>query len=137
MHSNKMEFLDHLLHVETLLLSGIRREDSELVELNAVLKGQPRLHAKAFVRLTIHAYPGVLAVHFLHNLVQSLLPLANDKTTEQLKRLQSLYYRKFAGSLEVFLDCGKLFRLLILHSLCFAFWGLKERLQLLPDSSTA
>jgi hypothetical protein len=32
-----------------LLLSGVSREDGDLVELNAVLKGQPRLHAKAFM----------------------------------------------------------------------------------------
>ena len=45
MHSDSLEFLDHLLHVETLLLSGISREDGELVELNAVLKRQPGMHA--------------------------------------------------------------------------------------------
>jgi hypothetical protein len=32
-----------------LLISGVSREDGELVELNAVLKRQPGMHAKAFV----------------------------------------------------------------------------------------
>jgi hypothetical protein len=32
-----------------LLLSGICREDSDLVELNTVLTRQPGMHAKAFV----------------------------------------------------------------------------------------
>jgi hypothetical protein len=116
-----------------LLLSGISREDGELVELDAVLEGQPKLHAKAFVRLNVHANPRVLAVHFLHNLVPLHLHLANDKTMEQLVRLQGLHYRKFTGGLEVFIDCRELFLLLILLNLCFAFWGLMERFQLLPD----
>jgi hypothetical protein len=49
MHSDSLGFLDCLLHAETLLLSGISREDGGLVELDAVLGGQSRLHAKAFV----------------------------------------------------------------------------------------
>ncbi len=49
MHSDLLGFLDRLLHVEMLLLSGVSREDGELVELNAVLEGQPRLNVKAFV----------------------------------------------------------------------------------------
>jgi hypothetical protein len=32
-----------------LLLSGVSREDSELVELNAVLKRQPGMHEKTFL----------------------------------------------------------------------------------------
>ncbi len=39
MHSDLLGLLYCLLHVETLLLCGISREDSELVELNAVLEG--------------------------------------------------------------------------------------------------
>ncbi len=66
-----------------LHLSGINREDGELVELNAVLKRQPGMHAKAFVRLAIHAGPGVLGVHLTHNLVPLHLRLADNKTTEQ------------------------------------------------------
>jgi hypothetical protein len=48
-----------------LLLSGVSREDGELVELDAALEGQSRSHAKAFVRLVIHANPGVLIVHLV------------------------------------------------------------------------
>jgi hypothetical protein len=36
MHRDSLGLLYHLLHVETLLLSSISKEDSELVELNAV-----------------------------------------------------------------------------------------------------
>ncbi len=42
-------FLDHLLHAKMLLLSGVSRKDGKLVELYAVLKRQPGMHAKAFV----------------------------------------------------------------------------------------
>ncbi len=73
MHSDLLGFLDCLLHEETLLLSGISGESGELVKLDAVLEGQPRLHAKAFVRLTSHTNPWVLGVHLVYNLVQ--LPL--------------------------------------------------------------
>jgi hypothetical protein len=48
-YHDSLGFLDHLLHVEMLLLSGISREDGELVELDAVLEGQPGTHAKALV----------------------------------------------------------------------------------------
>ena len=34
-------FLDHLGHVETLLLSGVNREAGQLVELDAVRERQP------------------------------------------------------------------------------------------------
>jgi hypothetical protein len=60
--------------------------------------------------------------------------LANNKATYQLVLLQGLSeYHKFAGGLEVFHDCRELFPLLILLNLRFAFWGLEEQLQLLPD----
>jgi hypothetical protein len=52
MHSDTLGLLYQLLHVETLLLSSISREDGELVELDADLEGQPRLWAKALVWLT-------------------------------------------------------------------------------------
>jgi hypothetical protein len=123
MHSDLLGFLDHQLHVERLLLSGISSKDSELVELDAVLEGQPRLHAKAFVRLTVHTYPGILAVHFLHNLFLFHLRLTNNKATEQHVRLQGLCYLKFAGSLEVFVDLREFFHLFILLNLCFGLLG--------------
>ncbi len=41
MHSDSLGFLDCLLHVVTLLLSGVSREDGELVELDVVLERQP------------------------------------------------------------------------------------------------
>jgi hypothetical protein len=49
MHSDSLGFLDYLLYVEMLLLSSISKEDAELVELDAVMEGKPRLHAKIFV----------------------------------------------------------------------------------------
>jgi hypothetical protein len=52
MHSDLLGLFYCLLHVETLLVNDVSREDCELVKLNEVLEGQPRLHAKALVRLT-------------------------------------------------------------------------------------
>jgi hypothetical protein len=40
-YHDSLGFFDCLLHVETLLLSGVSREDGELAELDAVLKRQP------------------------------------------------------------------------------------------------
>jgi hypothetical protein len=92
MQSDLLGFLDCLLLVETLLLRGVSREDGELVELDAVLERQPRLHAKAFVRLAIHANPGVLGVHLVYDLVPLHSCLANNKTTEQLVCLQGMVH---------------------------------------------
>jgi hypothetical protein len=81
-YHDSLGFLDHLLHVETLLLSGISREDSELVELDAVLEGQPGTHAKVLVRLVIHANPRILGVHFKHVHVPLCLRLADNEATQ-------------------------------------------------------
>jgi hypothetical protein len=94
-----------------LLLSSISREVGVLVELNAVLEGQPILHANALEQSTVDAYPRVLGVHFLYNLVQSHSCLTGNKATKQLVSFQDLHY----------IDRGKLLSLLILLSLCLAF----------------
>jgi hypothetical protein len=98
------------------------------VELDAVLEGQPRLHLKALVRMTVEAYPRVLGVHFLYDLVPLHSCLTDNEATEQLISLQGLHHCKFVGNLEIFLDCRELIPLLILLSLCLAFLGsLKEQ----------
>jgi hypothetical protein len=83
MHSDSMGPFYCLLHVKMLLLSSVSRKDGELVELNAILEGQPRLCVKALVWLFTNTYPGVLGVHFLDNL-DMCLRLTNYKATEQL-----------------------------------------------------
>jgi hypothetical protein len=123
-----LEFLDRLLHVEKLLLSGINREDGELVELDAVLEGQPGMHAKAMVSLAIHANPQILGVHFMHNLVPLHLRLANDEATEQLVSLLGLCNCKIALGLEGLLDLKNLKKLLLallLLGLCLVVWKLE------------
>ena len=40
-YSGLLGFLDRLSHVVTLLLSGVYRKDSQLVELDAVQKRRP------------------------------------------------------------------------------------------------
>ena len=104
-------------HVETLLLSSIHGEDNELVELDAVLEGQPGMHAKAMVSLAIHANPQILGVHFMHNLVPLHLRLANDEATEQLICLLGFCNRKIALGLEDFLVIKKLLLALLLLGL--------------------
>ncbi len=93
MHSDLWGLLYCLMHVEMLLLSGISREDGELEELDAVPETQPRLHTKALVQLLIDAYPRVLEVHFLYNLVQMHSPLTNDEAMEQLVNNSLLTFR--------------------------------------------
>ncbi len=136
MHRDLLGFLDHLLHAETLLLSDISREDGELMELDAVLEGQPRPQAKAFVRLTIHANPRVLAVHLVYNLLPLHLHLANNKTMEQLVRLRGLHYPVFAGGLEVFLDHGERFSLLISSAFVLPSGALRSSFNCLLTSTT-
>ncbi len=114
------------MHFETLLLSGVSKEDSELVELNAVLEGQPGMHAKALVLLAIHANPGVLGVHFNHVLVQLHFRLANNEATELLVRLLGLRDRKILLGLNNFLELKKLLLALLLLSLRLVVWDLKE-----------
>jgi hypothetical protein len=83
-------------------------------------------------RLAIHANPGVLGVHLVHNLVQFCSCLANNERTEQLIHLQGLCNRELASGLEFILDLRELFPLLILLSLHLAFRGLEEQFLLLP-----
>jgi hypothetical protein len=68
-HSDTLGLLYCILHVKTLLLGGISREGGELFELDTVLEGHPCMRAKALVRLFVDGYPGVLAGHFLDDLV--------------------------------------------------------------------
>jgi hypothetical protein len=97
-------FLDCLLHVETLLLSSVSREDGELGGLDAVLEGQPGMHSKALVRLAIHAKQQILGVHFSPNLVQLGSRPPNNKAAEQFVcLLVGLCYCKFALGLKGFL----------------------------------
>ena len=67
MHSDLLGFLDCLLHVETLLLSSVSREDGEHVELNAIHEWDPGFHANPLVGFAVHANPGVLCVHLVYN----------------------------------------------------------------------
>ena len=59
----------HLLHVESLLFSGVRRQDRELVELNAVRERFPGPQTRTVVRLSIDSCSGVAVKHLFHNFV--------------------------------------------------------------------
>ncbi len=86
------------------------------------------MRAKALVQFSIDAYPRVLGVHFVYDLVPFHLHLTNNEAIEQRVGLQVLRPCKFAGSLHIFLDCGELLLLLILLTFCLTFLGgLKER----------
>ncbi len=80
-YHDSLGFLDHLLHREMLLLISVSRKDGELVELDAVLEGQPGTYTRALVWLAIHANPWILGVHFLDNLIPLSLQIADDETT--------------------------------------------------------
>jgi hypothetical protein len=84
---DSLGFLDYLMHVEMLLLSGISREDGELGELDAVLEGQPGTYARAFVWIAVHANLWVLGMHFVDNLVPLSLQIPDDKTTKHFVHL--------------------------------------------------
>ena len=79
-YCDSLGFLVCLLHVEMLLLSGVRRENGEFVELDAVLKRQPGMHTEVFVGLAIHANLRVLGVRLMHNLV----PLRSEFTENEV-----------------------------------------------------
>ncbi len=77
-------FLDRLRHVVTLLLSGVDGEDGQLVELDAVQEGGPGTNSNSLAGDTIHANPGILGVHLLHNLIPLGLLVPNNKQAEHL-----------------------------------------------------
>jgi hypothetical protein len=106
-YSGPLGFLDRLSHVVMLLLSGVRRKDGQLVELDAVQKRRPGTNANALIRTSIHANPGVLGVHFVGNLVPLNLRIADNKATEHLVRLLGFGDRKALLSLEDLHVLGK------------------------------
>jgi hypothetical protein len=67
-----------------LLFSCVRREDGELVELNAVHEENPGTDANSFDGLAVHSDPRILCVHFIHNPIPLGSRLANNKAMEQL-----------------------------------------------------
>jgi hypothetical protein len=90
-----------------LLFSCVSREDSELVELDAVHEGNSGMHAKALVGTAIHTDPQILCVHLIHNSVPTGLRLAKDKATEQLISLLVVLDSNVLLDLEGFLEIGK------------------------------
>jgi hypothetical protein len=104
MHCDSLWLLDCLLHVVTLLFSGVSREDGELVELNAVHDGNSGTHTNALVHLAIHTNPRILCVHLVDNPVLLHLRLADNEATEQLVSLLSLCNSNVFLGLEGFLE---------------------------------
>jgi hypothetical protein len=83
-YRDSLGFLDHLHHVVTLLLSCVDGEDGQLVKLDAVQEGKPGTETNSLVGDTVHSDPGILGVHFLHNLVPMGLLVPNNKQAEHL-----------------------------------------------------
>ncbi len=69
--------LDSLLHVVALQLSGVTREDNELVEFDAVQKRNPGLRVRSLVRYPVHCNPRILHMHLSDNLVSMSPSFAN------------------------------------------------------------
>jgi hypothetical protein len=78
MHCITLGLLDILLHVVALQLRDITREDSELVEFNAVQKRSPGLHTGSLVRCPVHCDPRILHMHLGDNLVPLSPSFANE-----------------------------------------------------------
>jgi hypothetical protein len=68
----------------------------------------------ALLQLPVDSYLGVLAVHFLDNLVQLHLHFSKIKAAEQLIGLQGICPCELAGGLQPFFDRGEFLLLLIL-----------------------
>jgi hypothetical protein len=100
--------LDPLLHVITLLFSCVSREDGELVELDAVHKSNPGLHANSLVGFAIDANPGILCVHLIDDPVPLHSHLADDEAMEQFVRLLGLFDRKGFLGLEGLVQIAEL-----------------------------
>jgi hypothetical protein len=106
-YRDSLGFLDRLHHIVTLLLSGVHREDCQLVELDTVQKSGPGTDANSLVGDTIHADPRIFGVHFLHNLVPLGLLVPNNKQAEHLICLASHHNRSAFLCLEVPLNCSR------------------------------
>ncbi len=74
---NTLGLFDSLLHVVALQLHGVAREDSELVEFNALQKRNPGLHAGSLVRYLVHCDPRILSMHLSNNFVPLSPSFAN------------------------------------------------------------
>jgi hypothetical protein len=98
-HSDMLGLFHPLLHVETLLLSSINRDDGKLVELNAVHKRHPNVHVESLVGLFVDTDPCVAHVHFLDNLVPLNLPFSDKETAELLVNYRGLSSCRFLGIL--------------------------------------
>ncbi len=128
-----LELLDHLLHVVTLLFSCVSREDGELVELDAIHEQNPGFDANALVGLAIHAKPGVLCVHFIHNSVSLRLRLADNKATEQLVSLLGQFDSNDFLGLEGLVEFVELLLSCFFCGHGLVFREIKERAHLLPN----
>jgi hypothetical protein len=104
MRHDLLRLHDCLLHGITLLFSGVSREDSELVELDAVHEEDPGMHVNAFVGLAIHTNPRVFHVHLIHDPIPLHLHLANNEATEQLVSLLGLCNSNIFLGLDGFLE---------------------------------
>ncbi len=83
-HRNSSGLLDMLLHVVPLQLSGVTKEDCELVEFDAVHKRSSGFCTGSLVSCLVHCNPRILRVHFLNNLVSLSTSFANKVDTKQL-----------------------------------------------------
>jgi hypothetical protein len=109
-----------------LLLSSVNREDGELVELDAVLEGQPGMYTGAIVWLAIHADPWVLGMHFVNNLVPLSLHIADDETTEHFISLLGFSDHDTLLGLENFLVFEKFLLPILFLGFCLIIREFKE-----------
>jgi hypothetical protein len=111
-----------------LLLSGINREDGQLVELGAVHERWPGTNTSALVLTSVHTNPGVLGMHLVDNLVSLSLRITKDKTTEHFISLLGFSGRDTLLGLDDFFVFGKQLLPNFLLSFCLIFGELKKRL---------
>ena len=103
------------------------------MELDAIHEQNPGFITNAFVGLAIHANPGVLHVHFIHNSAPLHSRLANNKAKEQLVSLLDQFNSEGVLGLE---GLVKLVELLISCFFCghgLVFREIEERAHLLPN----
>ncbi len=117
--------LNCLLHVVMLLFSCVSREDSELVELNAVHERNPGMHAKALVGLAVHTNPRILCVRLIHDPIPISSRLASNEATEQLVSLLSLLNSNVLLGLEGFLEIVQILLSCFFLSRGLVIWELK------------
>jgi hypothetical protein len=99
-HSGPLGLVHRLLNVELLPFGCISTEDCELMQLETVQEGRPRLRTPTYGCLTIHCSPQVTLVHLTADAIPLELCVAGEQVPQLLVQLGDCLVVSLLGFLE-------------------------------------